>query len=250
MSRVRLAIPILMLSGVALFAADDVKPEAILDKYVEVTGGRAAYEKIKTELATGTVEVMGMNGTLTSYRAAPDQAYSVVDLSGLGKFEEGSNGQIAWAMDPMQGARIKEGNEKAAALRSAALYMETHWRDFYKDEKLAGSEDVGGKACYKLILTPNQGGPETRYYDKTSNLLVKVILPVTTPQGEMTAEMDFSDYRAEDGINTPHTIEQKLPTADIVVKIQHVKHNVDIPAGRFDLPAEVKALADNPAEKK
>jgi hypothetical protein len=41
---------------------------------------------------------------------------------------------------------------------------------------------------------------------------------------------------------TPHTIAQKLPNIDIVVKIESVKHNVEIPAGRFDLPAEIKAL--------
>jgi hypothetical protein len=51
---------------------------------------------------------------------------------------------------------------------------------------------------------------------------------------------------------TAHTIDQKLPTAEIVVKIQTVKHNADIPAGRFDLPAEIKALMKKPdsAEKK
>jgi len=247
-SRIRIATPAILLLAAGAFAADDIKPEAILDKFVEVTGGRAAYEKIKTEMATGTVEVMGMSGTLTSYKAAPDKSYSLVDFSaGPGKFEEGTNGNVAWAMDGMQGSRIKDGDERAAALRNGALNVETHWRDFYKNAELTGTEDVNGKACYKVLLTPKDGAAETRYYDKSSSLLVKVVMPVTTPDGAATAEITLSDYRDEDGILSPHSIAQKLPSVEIAVKIQSVKHNTDMPAGRFDLPAEIKALT---ADKK
>jgi hypothetical protein len=243
-SRFRIAFPALLLLAAPAFAADDIKPEAILDKYVEVTGGRAAYEKIQTEVATGTLEIagMGLSGTLTSYRAAPDKSYTVIDFGGVGKAEEGSNGQVAWSINAMEGPRIKQGDERATTLRNDAMHMEIRWRDFYKKTELAGTDDVGGKACYKVVLTPNEGGAETRYYDKSSNLLVKVVLPITTPEGATTAEINLSDYRDEGGILVPHTITQKVPGADILVKIESVKRNAEIPAGRFDLPAEIKAL--------
>jgi hypothetical protein len=248
--RLRIAVPLLALSAAA-FAADDIKPEAIMDKFIEVTGGQAAYEKTKTEIATGTVEVMGMSGTLTSYRAAPDKSYSVVDFSaGPGKFEEGVSGGVAWAMDGMQGPRIKEGDERTAAVRNAALYKDPHWRDFYKKAELAGTEDVGGKACYKVVLTPNEGAAETRYFDKTSGLLLKIVMPVTTPDGSATVESSLSDYRDENGVLAPHTVSEKLPSFELLIKVQSVKQNPDIPAGRFDLPAEIKALTDKKADTK
>jgi hypothetical protein len=243
--RFRITTPAaLLLLAAAAFAADDIKPEAILDKYVEVTGGRAAYEKIQTEVSTGTLEItsMGLSGALTSYRAAPDKSYTVIDFTGMGKAEEGSNGVVAWSNNPGEGPRIKQGDERAVALRTDAMHTEIHWRDFYKKAEIAGSEDVGGKACYKVVLTPKEGSAETRYYDKSSNLLVKVVLPVTGPDGAATAEVGLSDYRDEGGILTPHTIAQKLPNIEILVKIESVKHNADIPAGRFDLPADIKAL--------
>ena len=111
---------------------------------------------------------------------------------------------------------------------------------------------MGGKACYKLVLTPNDGAAETRYYDKSSNLLVKAVMPVTTPQGAVTAEMVLGDYRDEGGILTPHTITQKLPNAGDSGEDLSVKHNPDIPASRFDLPAEIKALMTDkkPDDKK
>jgi hypothetical protein len=243
-SRLRIAFPAFLLLAAAALAADDMKPEAILDKYVEVTGGRAAYEKVQTEIASGTLEItsVGVSGTITSYRAWPDKSYALIDFSSMGKAEQGSNGEVAWSINAQEGARIKQGDERAAALRSDAVRGEIRWRDFYKKADLAGSEDIGGKACYKVVLTPNEGGAETRYYDKASNFLVRAVLPVNTPQGAMTVETDFSDYRDEGGLLFPHTILQRIPNLDILIKIESVKRNVEIPAGRFDLPAEIKTL--------
>jgi outer membrane lipoprotein-sorting protein len=253
-SRLRIACPALLLLAAAAMAADDIKPEAILDKYVEVTGGRAAYEKIKTEVMTGTLEIaaIGINGTITIYQATPDRSYTVLDLGGMGKAEEGSDGHVAWSVNGMEGARIKEGDERAATLRRDALNAELHWHDFYKKAELAGTEDVGGKACYKVVMTPNEGSPETRYYDKGSNLLVKAVMSFTGPQGAVTVETAFSDYRDEGGILMPHTIAQKVPNADVLVKIESVKRNPEIAADRFELPAEIKALMTDkkPGEKK
>jgi len=244
-SRFHSALPALLLLVPVALLAEDPKPEAILDKAIEATGGRAAYEKIKTEVVTGSLELtaMGLKGTLTMYRSAPDKSYTVIDFSGMGKAEEGFNGDVAWAVNGMEGARIKKGDERAIAMRNASLHAELHWQDFFQKVELAGTEDVAGKPCYKLILTPKEGSPETRYYDKASNLLVKTILPTTTADGAITIEIGLSDYRDEGGTLMPHTITQKVPNTDIIVKIETVKRNDDIPASRYDLPEEIKALA-------
>ena len=248
--RLRTLFPSFLLLAAAAYAADEVKPEAIIDKFVEVTGGKAAYDNVKTELATGELEIsqFGINGSITSYKAAPNKSYTLIDLGGAGQAEEGSNGEVAWSINGMQGPRIKEGDERIASLRNDAFHAETRWRDFFKKAELAGSEDVNGKACYKIVLTPNEGSPETRYYEKSTNLLTKLVVPVTTPDGTATAELTLGDYRKEGDILMPHTINQKLPTVEILVKIKSVQQNADIPAGKFDLPADIKALL--PKDKK
>lgn len=242
--RLRLALPALLLLAPAL-PAEDLKPEAVMDKFIEVTGGRAAYDKIQTSIEIGTLELttMGLSGPLTSYHSKPDKVYTVIEFPGMGKAEDGSNGQVAWSINPGQGPRIKEGDERAVALRTGALHSETHWHDFYKKAELAGTEDVAGKPCYKIILTPNEGSPETHYYDKSSSLLVKVTMPMTTPEGTANVETTLSDYREEGGITSPHTITEKLPNLDILIKVASVKYNADIPANRYDLPDEIKAMA-------
>ncbi len=49
------------------------KAEEVLDQYVEATGGKAAYEKIKNRVSKGTMEVTGagLKGDIRETSAAP-----------------------------------------------------------------------------------------------------------------------------------------------------------------------------------
>src|ERR1700683_2401945 len=87
---------LVLLRGWAALAADETLPkaEAILDRFVEVTGGKDAYQKRKSEIATGTVEFVsqGVKGALTRYAADPDQTYTALEIEGVGKIEMGTSG--------------------------------------------------------------------------------------------------------------------------------------------------------------
>jgi hypothetical protein len=85
------------------------KGEALLDKYIEVTGGKAAYEKIHSTIATGTMEMsaaMGLKGKLTIYQAEPARMMTEITIEGIGTIQEGSDGTVAWTLSAMQGARL------------------------------------------------------------------------------------------------------------------------------------------------
>src|SRR6266851_9757578 len=82
-----------------LSAADPLpKGEAILDKYIEVTGGKAAYEKKRTEVSSAVMEFVGkgVRANMTSYHAEPNRSYMVVEIEGIGKMEEGTDGSVVW----------------------------------------------------------------------------------------------------------------------------------------------------------
>src|SRR5580698_3329100 len=80
-------------------AADDLpKAETILDKYIEVTGGKAAYQKHHNEITKGSFELaaMGLKATMVSFHAEPNKSYTETDLGGMGKVREGSDGTVFW----------------------------------------------------------------------------------------------------------------------------------------------------------
>ena len=232
--------------GAMAWAADLPKAETILDRYVEVTGGKAAYEKRKSEVTTGTFELtaMGLKGAMTTYHVAPDKAYTEIEFPGLGKIQEGSNGAVAWQLSAMQGPHLKEGDERATSLLMAKFNGDVAWRDLYKTVETAGVETVDGKPCYSVTLTPKEGPGSTRCYDKESGLLTKAVVTMKGPMGEITVEGYASDYRKEGDLLVPHKMTQKTMGQEFTINIDSVKPNADIPAERFAVPAEIQALID------
>ena len=69
-------------SARAQATADLPKAETILDQYVEATGGKIAYEKLKNRTMSGTIEVLGVGvkGTLKITQAAPNKLIVETDL--------------------------------------------------------------------------------------------------------------------------------------------------------------------------
>jgi hypothetical protein len=235
----------------ALAAADDLpKGDAIVDKYVEVTGGKAAYSKIHNTTTTGTMEfkAMGLKGKMSAFAAEPDKHYTEISLEGIGKIQEGSNGEVAWGMSAMQGPRIKEGDEKAETLLQAKFNSDLSWRDLFKSAETVGMESVDGKECYKVVLTPKTGTPITRWYDKQSGLLLKMSLTSKSPMGEIQSDSTFSDYRKEGDVLMAHKVVSHVATMELVMTLDSVQANVDIPKEKFDVPEEVKALLKKPAK--
>lgn len=241
-----------LLGGFTALAADEALPPAqtILDRYIEVTGGRAAWEKRKTEVATGTVEftAQGIKGSLTHYSADPDKSYTLMEIAGIGKIEQGESEGVAWENSVIQGARVKSGEEKAQSLREEGVFnAPLHWHEIYPKAETVGLEKVDGEDCYKVILTPVEGKPVTVYFQKKSGLEVKTSTVAVSPNGEFEVEATSGNYKEYGGVLMPTTMIEKLAGQELKMTIQNVKVNEEIPASRFEPPAEVKALLSKTA---
>ena len=219
------------------------KAETIIDRSIEATGGKAALGKLHNQVITGSMEMpaMGIKGTMVVTKAEPDKSLAEIEIAGLGSVKQGFDGKVAWEINPMQGARIKDGDELAGTRREA-FFHEENWRDVYKKAETVGTETVDGRDCYKVVLTPNEGSPTTHYFDKKTGLLAKISLAITTPMGEMQSETLISDYRKEGDLLIPHKLAVSTGPQEITLTFESFKSNVDLPAGKFDLPDEIKAL--------
>ena len=237
---------LLPLAAFVLSAADPLPTgEAVLEKYIAVTGGKAAYEKMRTQVTSAVMEFIGkgVKANMTMYHAAPNKSYMVTEIEGIGKMEEGTDGSVVWERSAIKGPRIKTGEERAVSLRGADIRHDIRWRDYFSKVEVTGIEPIEGHVCYRLVLTPKDGQPETRYYDRTSNLLVRTNMIMKTEMGEIPAEASVSDYRKVDGVLIPFLLKQKVLGQEFSVTVESIKNNVDIPADRFALPEDVKAVA-------
>jgi hypothetical protein len=222
--------------------------DTILNQYVEATGGKSAYEKLKTRVSTGTIEIPAANikGTIKLTQSAPNNAFLFFELGPAGETRRGTDGKTAWEISTLLGERDLDGDEKASFIRETNFYKELLWKDLYSKVECVGIEDVEGKPAYKLVLTPKSGKPITEFYDKTTHLIVKQTSTSATPNGEITVDSLPSDFKKVDGVLIPFTVTQKVLTQEIVMKMTDVKHNVDLPADAFQRPGK----AADPAKTK
>jgi len=217
----------------------DLTAEQIIAKSIDATGGKAAMDKIKTTVTKATIEVVGqgLTGTSEEGQKAPNKVYSDVTLSGIGSISQGYDGQVAWSKDPFQGLRQKSGAELAMTKIEAATDAETNWKAYFKSVELVGTEKVGDGDAYVLKFTPNEGQPITRYYDKSSFLMVRQDMVLDTPQGTIPSKSYFSDFRTVDGIKIPFDAKLEQGPGTIHVVVTDVKHNVDIDDAKFKMPS-------------
>src|SRR5262245_10158172 len=89
--------------------------DEIIEKSIAAMGGRAAMEKIKTRVGTGTLSIGTPAGELTGsveiYGATPNKQRTVIkaDLTQFGAgqllFDQRFDGTVGYVLDSMQGNR-------------------------------------------------------------------------------------------------------------------------------------------------
>lgn len=226
--------------------AIDAKAKAVLDRYIEVTGGRAAYEKLKTREVKASIEIVGqgVNGTLHSRQSSSGKVNMVIELTGFGQIVRGFDGTVGWTKSAMEGTRLVEGKEleqmkDEATGERAVLEPEK----YYSKIEYGGEEQVNGKAAEKINFE-GKSGKSSQYYDKESGLLVQVSMVAVSPQGEVPVVTSMEDYREVGGLKFSHLSIVKTGPATIKTTITELKVNPEFPADAFALPEDVQKLVE------
>lgn len=224
--------------------------ESIFDRFVTVTGGREAYAKRTSEVSKGTVTMpaAGVSGTMEVYWAAPNVRVALMDVQGVGKMEEGTNGVAAWEVSAVMGPKLKDGKEKAQAIREATFNMPIYWRKLYSKVQTMALENAEGVECYRVVATPNDGSkPETYWFDKASGYAVKVSRTVLAMGSEIPAEIVMKDYQKAGLVIQPATMIQRVGGQEVILRFTSVTANAPIPKSRFAPPQDIQLLMKKPA---
>jgi len=218
--------------------------EAVLARHVEVTGGEAAFTALTSRVTRARMEITGAAVviSLTAYAAAPGNMYTVAESEATGRLESGVSDGVAWENSALRGPSVKDGAERDDALKAAVFDRLAHWKEHLKSAERTGTADVNGKPAYRVTAVPKLGTPETLFFDVESGLLVRVETTVTTAGGPVPVVAEPGDYRKVDGIMMPFTSRMKVMGQERVLTIEKVEHNVELPADRFALPAEIRSL--------
>jgi hypothetical protein len=182
------------------------------------------------------------------YHAAPARYYLKMTMGAVPLMELGTDGETVWKKEPFGKAKMVTGEERDSALLEASLHRDVKWRELYKEARCTGMDDVDGHRCYKVVMTPNRGPEETRYYDIENRLLLATETMMDVPPfGKQKLREVYRDYKEFDGIRYPCRIDQTIAGIKTKLTIESVVHNVQIPPERFEIPPAVRKLATQAA---
>jgi hypothetical protein len=231
-----------LLASPGAFGADPPSAETLMDRYVEVTGGRQAYENIRSLIIESTFvyPTSGARGAQITYLAKGDLLYMFVQVAG-GSVESGVKGGVAWEKNTVEAPRILGTIERAQLLRTSIDSI-SRWRELYAKAETTGEEVVEGQPCYRVLLTPKVGNPETYFLSKRDGLLVKLSVNWVIRNETLRMATVFSNYKNFGGILMPARMTQKSADIEFIATIDSVDVNAVIDPNRFNLPPDVLAL--------
>lgn len=228
----------------ALAAAQALPPAAeLMAAYTKAIGGEATYARIEGMHASGSFAVpsMGLSANFDMYSARPNRMLMVSSLPGVGEIRQGYDGTTAWAIDPMQGARILEGNELKAISDEANFENSLRLARNFTSVQTVEKTKLGDKECYKVKLVWKSGRESFDCYGTTDGLLVGSISMQETAMGAVETTTLLSDYKEFGGMKLPTRTTVQAMGMEQLMTIEKVEFGAP-EAAKFELPAEIKAL--------
>ena len=220
--------------------------EEIIERHIFVTGGKDGYGKLKTQRITGALTFLSSNmqAQVETWAAEGGRYYQSVEMPGLGKQEEGSDGSINWERSPTLGARVKSRTAADGLGVTLDAAQVIGWRYQLSEIRTEAVETVDGRECYRVRLVPRGGGAALlRWYESSTGLLYRASIPLATNMGSLPMMMTFEAYRDASGMKWPSRIRMLTSGQDLLFTTSDVRLNAPVDQKVFELPAEIQVLA-------
>jgi hypothetical protein len=224
---------------------------AIIDRYIEVAGGKEAFVKHNSVLLKGKTEVAGkdIGGSMTLATAKPNKMVLIVDLAGI-PIKTGFDGKVGWQVNPLTGPSIMEGAELRDVSRQADFFSILHDDKGFKSMQNLGKTNFEGEECYKLKLTYRDDTDLTEFYSVKTGLQKGFMGTQESSLGAITATSVNEEHKKFGALLLPSRVTQKMAGAGLAqtMVIESVEFDT-VPDAMFEPPAEIKALLNAPKEE-
>ncbi len=211
-------------------------PEEIIANYVGAMGGVATLSKIKSRQETGTIAISGHRLPLEILNTADGKQLTLIHLPN-GDSVTAYDGTSGWTSSPNHPARPIPAVEVVSARCETDLLLPLHIKRLFGELKTMGAEHVGDRETY-VVAGMNSGDIAAKFYfDKDAGYLLRLVRYTSSPLGKNPTQIDYEDYRDQDGTKVPYRYTISRPNSRLAVQIEAVKFNVQVDESRFALPA-------------
>ncbi|MHC4947836.1 MAG: hypothetical protein ACYTG1_06195 [Planctomycetota bacterium] len=221
-------------------------PAELIERHVEATGGRAAWEKLRTRRTTGTLrQGEGPGWPLEIRQSVPNNRHVVLDMPG-DRRRYVTNGEESWTYEG-DVLVASGGDQRIQEIRRAAFDLMLQWSEHYLLSKTLGLEDVEGRPAYRVRLLAEDCHPLYLSFDRETGRLVRMEEETVYAGERIDSDTLLGDYREFDGVLLPtRSIRTMLYQGRRTVQFyetESVEHNIALPEGLFATPPELRPAA-------
>ena len=222
------------------------KIDAVLNRYVEALGGKAALQKVTSRVVKGEGEssMLPAPAPWQFFAKAPNKRLSVLTVAGFGDVLDGFDGMHGWTKNPTMPVSERGGEELAKVRRDADFYRDLKLKTLYPDLAVTRLAKVGEEEAYVTESKPSPQSLERFYFGRKSGLLLRQDTESGAPGARIRATMYFSDFRAVDGVQVPYSVRIEAANGTdgtpvvFTLKYAEVKQNVPLEDAKFQKPTE------------
>jgi hypothetical protein len=206
----------------------------ILGKYLQAVGGEAAA-KISTRIQKGTLTVGLEHFPVEVLAKAPANRVTTVHFVG-GDSVTGINVEEGWLNTPGHAVHDMSPSEADAARMDAELFFPAALNVIFTKLHAEQASRINGHEVYVVAGMRENLSSVQLFFDQQSGLLVRVLRFVETPLGRNPTEIDYADYREQDGIKTPFRWTIARPNGSFTIQIEQMQQNLPIGEDKFAKP--------------
>ncbi len=209
---------------------EGVNVQSVLDAYFEAIGGKTAVNKIQSLKLVYEGSAMGSTIKTEEKRTADKyvQTTFMNDAPMMGVIAKGDE-----LFMKQGGNKVPLPPEMQQDMKAAIGIFPEQGISLSKIAKLTGTEEVEGKAAYKIEV-PGSTVQITYFYDVESGLKVKEATVITMNDQSQNQEVNYKDYQEVDGIKFPSVRVSSMGAQMIETKLLEAVINVEVSEEDFN----------------
>ena len=170
----------------------------VMDNYLSAIGGEDKVRALKDIKMVLKAEMQGRELVITTKIKEPNMLKMEMSMGGMTAMSLVFNGTDASIQQMGQAVPVDDNQKKDLSLESA-IVTEIAIKDLGLATELLGIESIEGTNTYAVEITKPSGSKVTYFYDIGTGLKIRESETVPSPQGEMTQDTDWADYKKSRG---------------------------------------------------
>jgi photosynthetic reaction center cytochrome c subunit len=223
---------------------DPPQVDAIIAKYVDAMGGPSAIGRLITRVEKGHIALAGRQFPIEIFSKIPGKRLSVIHLPS-GDNVIAYDGVSGWSSAPNRPAHDIPAAAIASARLETDLQLPIHLKQLFSEIKAGRAGKIGGREV--CTISGGNAGELVAilYFDEHSGLLLRMLRYENSPLGLNPTQIDYGDYREQDGVKVPFRETVSRPNSRLVIQLDEAKYNVPLDDAKFLRPAD--PATDKPA---